>query len=177
MEKTHRQRFTHVRPNGDRPNGDKVQLDHVVTPVQWRNRVADVKTVHGAALNSNHFLVKVQTNLRTKASKRKPPTPKRLRSATEEVVHAFNKAVQEAFDADADTSQRGETTPQPYDHTDPSAQPSPRDQPTSTVDGPACVDHAGPGGNGGAQASVNHPNHVGAHPATLTSPGHPGPGP
>ena len=86
MEKPHRQRFTHVRPNGD-----KVQLDHMVTPVQWRNMVTDVKTVLGAALNSNHFLVKVQTNLRTKASKRKPPTPKRLRSATEEVVHAFSK--------------------------------------------------------------------------------------
>ena len=129
MEKPHRQRVTHVRPNGD-----KVQLDHVVTPVQWRNMVTDVKTVQGAALNSNHFLVKVQTNLRTKASKRKPPTPKRLRSATEEVVHAFNKALQEAFDANADTSQRFEATPQPHDHTDSSAQRPPQDQPTNTVD-------------------------------------------
>ena len=65
MEKPHRQRYTHVRPNDDR-----VQLDHVVAPVQCRNMVTDVKTVQGAALNSNHFLVKVQTNLRTKVSKR-----------------------------------------------------------------------------------------------------------
>ena len=47
MEKPHRQRYTHVRPNGD-----KVQLDHVVVPVQWRNMVTDMKTVQSAALNS-----------------------------------------------------------------------------------------------------------------------------
>ena len=146
--------------------------------------VTDVKTVHGAALNSNHFLVKVQTNLRTKASKRKPPTPKRLRSATEEVVHAFNKAVQEAFDANADTSQRGETSPQPHDHMASCAQRPSQHQPTSAVDASwsklrEAVQYGwtSPGGNGDAQASVDHPSHVGAHPATLTSPGRPGPGP
>ena len=108
MEKPHRQRYTHVRPNGD-----KAQLDHMVAPVQWRNMVTDVKTVQGAALNSNHFLVKVQTYLRTKVSRRKQPTAKRVRSTTEEVVHAFNEAVQDAFDANANTSQRGEAPAHP----------------------------------------------------------------
>ena len=129
MEKPHRHRYTHVRPNSD-----KVQLDHVVAPVQWRNMLTDVKTVQGAALNSNHFLVKVQTNLRTKVSKRKPPTPKRVRSTTEEVVHAVNEAVQDAFDANADTSQRGEAPPQPYDATASCTESPSPDLPADAVD-------------------------------------------
>ena len=170
MEKPHKQRVTHVRPSGD-----KVQLDHVVTPVQWRNMVTDVKTVQDAALNSNHFLVKVQTNLRTKASKRKPPTPKRLRSATEKVVHAFNKAVQAVFNANADTSQRGEATPQPHAHADSSAQRPSQDQPTNTEQSYARLSSTrGPRRSRRKRrrpASLDHPNHVGAHTATLTSPG------
>ena len=129
MEKPRRQRYTHVRPNGD-----KVQLDHVVAPVQWRNMVTDVKTVQGAAFNSNHFLVKVQTNLRTKVSKRKPPMPKRVRSTTEEVVHAFNDVVQDAFDANTDTSQRGEAPPQPYDNAASFTERPTQDQPANAVD-------------------------------------------
>ena len=176
MEKPHRQRYTHVRPNGD-----KIQLDHVVAPVQWRNMVTDVKTVQGAALNSNHFLVKVQTNLRTKVSKPKPPMPKRVRSTTEEVVHAFNEAVQDAFNANADTSQCEEAPPQPtttrlHVRKDPpkTSQPTP-----STLHGQsfARLSNTRPRGNGDAQAPVDHPSHVGAHPATLTGPGRPGPAP
>ena len=54
MQKQHKYRFTHTRPAGD-----EVQLDHVITPIQWRNIITDVSTVPGAALNSNHYLVKV----------------------------------------------------------------------------------------------------------------------
>ena len=39
MQKQHKHRFTHTRPAGE-----EVQLDHVVTPIQWGNIIADVST-------------------------------------------------------------------------------------------------------------------------------------
>ena len=39
-----KQRFTDTRPAGE-----DVQLDHVITPIQWRNIITDVSTVPGAA--------------------------------------------------------------------------------------------------------------------------------
>ena len=78
--------------------------------------------------------MKVQTNLRTKVSKRKPPMPKRVRSTTEEVVHAYNEGVQDAFKANPDTSQRGEAPPQPHDNMASCTESPPHDQPANAVD-------------------------------------------
>ena len=85
MKKQHKSRITHTRPAGE-----EVQLDHVITPVQWQNIIIDVSTVSGAALNSNQYLVKVRTTLRTKRERREKPKPKKTRRPTEEYKELYN---------------------------------------------------------------------------------------
>ena len=79
LQKAPQNRHTHKRPNGD-----LVQLDHAIIHKDWRNVIHDVHTLPGAALNSNHYLVKVELQLRTKETKRTPPKPRRTRTPTAE---------------------------------------------------------------------------------------------
>ena len=79
MQKAPQNRHTHKRPNGD-----VVQLDYAIIHKDWRNIIHDVHTLPGTALNSNHYLVKVEMQLRTKETKRTPPKPRHTRTPTAE---------------------------------------------------------------------------------------------
>ena len=72
MKKKHKCRITHTRPAGD-----EVQLDHAITPIQWRNMITGVSTVPGAALNS----------------RREKPKLKKTRGPTEEDKELYNRRV------------------------------------------------------------------------------------
>ncbi|CAE7610120.1 Pol, partial [Symbiodinium sp. CCMP2456] len=88
MEKAPQHRHTHKRPNGD-----LVQLDHAIIHKDWRNIIHNVHTIPGAALNSNHFLVKVDLLLKTKEAKRTPPKPRHSRQPDPAQIQSFNKHI------------------------------------------------------------------------------------
>ena len=50
-------------------------------------------TVCGAALNSNHYLVKICTTFRTKTTRRKKPKPRKTLRPTEEEKEHYNRQV------------------------------------------------------------------------------------
>ncbi|CAE7330879.1 crop [Symbiodinium microadriaticum] len=80
MENAPQHRHTHKRLNGN-----MVQLDHAIIHKDWRSIVHNIHTIPGGALNSNHYLVKVDLLLKTKAQTfadylrdshwAEPPTP------------------------------------------------------------------------------------------------------
>ena len=88
MDKAPQNRHTHKRPNGD-----MVQLDHAIIHEDWRNIVHNIHTIPGAALNSNHFLVKVDLLLKAKEAKRTPPKPRHTRQPTTSQMQAFNEHI------------------------------------------------------------------------------------
>ena len=98
MQKSPRHRRTHRRPNGD-----MVQLDHAIIHKDWRNIIHDIHTITGAALNSNHYLVKVDLQVRTKESKRTPPKPRHTRTPTTEQKQQYNTHIQKQLDPTSST--------------------------------------------------------------------------
>ena len=72
-----------------------VQLDHAIIHKDWRNIIHNVHTIPGAALNSNHFLVKVDLLLKTKEAKRTPPKPRHSRQPDFTQLQNFNKHIQQ----------------------------------------------------------------------------------
>ena len=98
MQKSPRHRHTHRRPNGD-----MVQLDHAIIHKDWRNIIHDIHTITGAALNSNHYLVKVDLQVRTKESKRTPPKPRHTRTPTTEQKQQYNTHIQKQLDPTSST--------------------------------------------------------------------------
>ncbi|CAE7260206.1 Pol [Symbiodinium natans] len=98
-----------------------VQLDHALIHKAWRNLIHDVDTAPEAALNSNHFLVKITFKVRTKASQRKPAKPRRVRNPTQEQIACFNAHLTEALhnhsQATTDTPDTRHQPPLPLIHT------------------------------------------------------------
>ena len=120
LQKAPQNRHTHKRPNGD-----VVQLDYAIIHKDWRNVIHDVHTLPGAALNSNHYLVKVELQLRTKETKRTPPKPRHTRTPTTEQKQSYNLHVKQHMDTithsatTTDFSQQPPQLPlepQPHEH-------------------------------------------------------------
>ncbi|CAE7032094.1 pol [Symbiodinium natans] len=107
MQKAPRNRHTHKRPNGD-----LVQLDHAIIHKDWRNIIHDIHTLPGAALNSNHYLVKVELQLRTKEAKRTPPKPRHSRTPTAAQRQAYNNHIKQNLDAITPTTDYSQPPPQ-----------------------------------------------------------------
>ncbi|CAE7374522.1 jockey\pol [Symbiodinium natans] len=107
MEKAPRNRHTHKRPNGD-----LVQLDHAIIHKDWRNIIHDIHTLPGAALNSNHYLVKVELQLRTKEAKRTAPKPRHTRTPTAAQRQAYNNHIKQNLDAITPTTDYSQPPPQ-----------------------------------------------------------------
>ena len=102
-----------------------VQLDYAIIHKDWRNVIHDVHTLPGAALNSNHYLVKVELQLRTKETKRTPPKPRRTRTPPTEQKQSYNLHVKQHMDTithsatTTDFSQQPPQLPlepQPHEH-------------------------------------------------------------
>ena len=106
MEKAPQNRHTHKRPNGD-----IVQLDYAIIHKDWRNIIHDVHTLPGVALNSNHYLVKVELQLRTKETKRTPPKPRHTRTTTADQKQSFNHHSKQHIDATAPTTDYSQQPP------------------------------------------------------------------
>ena len=80
-----------------------MQLDHAIIHKDWRNITHDIHTITGAALNSNHYLVKVDLQVRTKESKRTPPKPRHTRTPTTEQKQQYNTHIQKQLDPASST--------------------------------------------------------------------------
>ena len=169
MEKQPQYRHTHRRPAGD-----LVQLNHVVAPIQWRNMITDVAAVPGAALHSNHYLVKIRATLHTTTPPRRTPAqPKRSRKPTRRPSTAV------AGGADARPHNAAAATVE---------QPAPPGHPSPATGGnaatgagghavaitPQSLQGCGRGthtkGAQSAKATLDHSQHVGVDPETLTGP-------
>ena len=89
-----------------------MQLDYAIIHKDWRDIIHDVHTLPGAALNSNHYLVKVELQLRTKETNRTPPKPRHTRTPAAEQKQSYNLHIKQHTDAAATTSDYSQHLPQ-----------------------------------------------------------------
>ena len=89
-----------------------MQLDYAIIHKDWRNIIHDVHTLPGVSLNSNHYLVKVELQLRTKETKRTPPKPRHTRTPTAEQKQSFNHHINQHMDATTATTDYSQQPPQ-----------------------------------------------------------------
>ena len=75
MKKQHKYRITHTRPAGE-----EVELDHVITPVQWQDIITDISIQP----------ISVRATLRTNRERREKPKPKKTRRFTEDDKELYN---------------------------------------------------------------------------------------